>query len=334
MVVLLLLSAVGTGVVYKAARRRPPVVYNNLSSDQLDRFNRMGQGETDNGGHFTDEQFYYDEWDNDNDLGAKDSLNWKNVHDDNFIVYYKPDANGMWKQNAERVLKIANKSIPDLEKTFGKYYYPKDVNNRKLPIYLPSVPSAFSKVASELSSSAGRLSGVLGVTIYMVSPNGFLPKGIVVKSSVFDPSADIRNSIYCVLPHEMGHYVYAASYNYNSDNMPLNWVMEGVAEYVAQRNVQVRGADSISFIERNCELTSDFPESKGFFVNNQYWAGESFFNFVGAKYGRSQVAKFVSATCNSSVPQALRTVFPGKDIRQEWIDFLKAKGGQVETSEE
>lgn len=334
MVLWLLVSAVGVGTVYQIARNRPPVVYGNLTPDQVDKFNRLLKDNGENGGQFINELFNLEDWDNASDLGAQESLDWVKLEDANFIVYYKEDLKGVWKQNAELTLRLANKAIPDLKSTFGRYIYPKDINGRKLPIYLPPTPSAYGNTIRSLTNGACGDGNSIGKTVYLISPSGFLAKGIVLKNSTFSTQELYQNSIICVLPHELSHYVYEASYDYNRGEAPLNWVSEGIADYVAQRSAQVQGTDSIAFIENLCRLGADFPEKSGNFNDNQYWAGESFFNFVKDRYGRSAVAKFIEKTYHTSVEDALSSVFEGQDMHNEWVEALKGGNTPVLNSEE
>lgn len=332
LMVVLVLSGVLVGSVYQIARNRPPLVYENLTPDAVATLNRLLQESQENGGQFTNELLNISDWDNESDLGAQDSLGWKKVEDGNFIVYYKEDAKNDWKRNAELVLRLANKSIPSLKNVFGKYTYPSDINGRKLPIYLPPTNTTYGETIA-LLGCPGSGSGTLGITIYYVSQSGYLPKGIVLKKSVFDSQELVENSVFCVLPHELSHYVYSSLVEYSQATTLRNWVQEGVADFVASRNSQIQGSDSIAFIDQKCDLHRDFPETDGLYVNSEYWAGESFFNFVKEKFGKEKVSEFIQKTYTTSVDSALNIAFQGKDMHAEWVSSLRKSVASTAPSE-
>jgi|GEM_PF-1919744 len=323
MVVAMIVGAVGISAVYQTARNRPPIAYGNLSPESIAKFNKKMAEAGDQGSLFVLEQLVLSQWDNENDYGAQDTAGWTHIEDDRFIVYYKDDLNNVWKQNAQLTLRLANEAIPQMKAVFGKYTYPEDINGRKLPIYLPPTRSQYGETISILYGGPTDSEGSLGMTIYKVSQSGYLPMGIVLLKDLFDKNADFCNSLVVVLPHELSHYVYASLFQFSDDCVPMNWVKEGIADYVAGRNPQVQGQDSVDFIERYCDLKKDFPVEKGNFSNNQYWAGESFFNFIKEKYGKEKVNEFIQSTYTISIDSALLVTFPNKDMHREWVDGLK-----------
>ena len=322
-IILMLASAVGMGVVYQTARNRPPIIYDRLTPEIIDSLNSQKARLSHLGAIFTDNPFSLNDWDNINDLGSNNSDNWEKVEDANFVVYYKADVENTWKSNAELTLKLANKTIPALKKTFGRYYYPADVKDRKLPIYLPPTPSQFSQTVRALGYSNTN-SDCIGITLYMVSPSGIICSGIVIKSTSYQPETETENSVFSVLPHEMSHYVYANAYDYNQQSTPLNWISEGVADYVAGRRTKIAGSDSILFINNKCHLEKDFPSREPRFADAEYWAGESFFKFVKEKYGQQQVENFIKRTYDNDIKTALTVTFGGRDIHDEWVKSLQA----------
>lgn len=334
MVVVLILAAVGTSAVYKIARNRPPIAYGNLTPEAIDRLNKLrSEGGIENGLQFITEQLDLVNWDNELDYGAQDSTGWASISDDNFIVYYKEDLNGVWKQNAQLTLKLANDAIPKMKKVYGKYTYPEDLHGRKLPFYLPTTPSSYLETNYKLYGGQFDADGSLGMTVSQVSMSGYLPKGIVLHKSIFDASTELENSAFVVVPHELSHYVYGSLYQYSADYSPVNWVEEGSADYTAERSggVQVKGIDTISFINEKLDLRKDFPQQVGRFDINQYWAGESFFNFVKDKYGKEMVTKFITNTYSMSIDSALIVTFPNKNMHNEWVNEL-SKNANTESS--
>ncbi len=323
MVVILLLSSVGVGAVYKAARNRPPVVYDKLSPDVIARLNKLKL--LHGGSLFTDAPIDPEKWDNKYDLGQNANDPWDKLEDSNFIIYYRNDVSGKWKNNAELTLKLANKSISDLARIFGKYIYPKDVNYRKLAIYLPPTSNGFEKTLEQMGHKPEGMSGVIGITLTLISPSGVYTDGIVIRSTTYDPSISYNNSYKVTVPHEMGHYVYMSLYDFNQEAHPLNWVVEGIAEHVASRSDQVKDAARIEFIDRNCSLVTDFPEE----TNSMYWAGESFFRFMSDSYGRQSVTDFIKNTYKMHASDALEQTFTGHDMKEEWVKALK-KGAQAD----
>ncbi|MBO4332137.1 MAG: hypothetical protein J5875_03130 [Paludibacteraceae bacterium] len=331
MVIALVLAAVGTSAVYQIARNRPPIAYGNLSPEAIARFKKQMSKSGEKGALFTIDQLNLAQWDNENDLGAQDTAGWSKIEDNNFIIYYKDDMQGVWKQKAKITLKLVNEAIPQMKEIFGSYTYPKDINDRKLPIYLPPTRSQYGQTINLLRNEPVDAESSLGITIYKVSQSGFLPLGIVIRNDVFDAD-NFQNSLVVVATHELTHYVYGSLFQFSDKLIPKNWVTEGIADYTAGRSPQVQGSDSINFINNYCDLLNDFPIEHGNFLDNQYWAGESFFDFVEEKYGKETVSKFIQTTYTTPIDSVILAVFPNSNnIHKEWVEAI-SKNAEPQSS--
>ena len=127
-------------------------------------------------------------------------------------------------------MKYANAAIAELANFFGKYYYPKDVNNRKLSIYLASSKENFTELCNIISGSS--VDWAAGITVNTISSDGdYLCKGIILNSMVQDGGlTDLKKVVF----HEMAHYNHFHSFDLLAKSEYLNWEVEGLASYFAQ----------------------------------------------------------------------------------------------------
>lgn len=312
------LTAFFVGHVYKTGQDRPPLKYAVIPQGTLDFLRNHIPGDNEGTGIRIDIDGEGRSWSNDNDFGKKAEENWSCEEDENFIVYYHRDKKAEWQGNAQAILKCANKNIHTLAELMGKYFYPADVNGRKLPIYLPTSDGEYQAVISKLFEGPCSTSSI-GMTITSVTLAGCETIGIVISPKTFKKSASANNNYACVLLHEMNHYVYLTSLDYSKEIGYFNWEIEGVADYCCSRSKdeQALSADKIHFIERNCSLDRDFPVE----TNSQYWAGENFFYYMEETYGRDKVKEFI----HSSYSLKTAAVFDSLslDEREEHSKWVK-----------
>lgn len=325
--IVFLLSSAIMGQMYKVGKNRPPVIYSEIPQSTIDWLrninDKLGQL-TDQGIVFVSNGPY--NWDNDEDPGVVEQQ-WSKIEDSNFIVYYKKDSHHVWEKRARDARLWADEAIIPLSNLMGKYYYPKDVNGRKLAIYLCDSQDTYNSLASTLLGqkfSGG--AGNTGVTIQQVGPNGCLTRGILINSSVYSglfPPEEAKRTLW----HEMNHYVFFSSIDYGKQIHHFQWVSEGLANYFGnQSDPQITDPTKISFIDRYCFLDREFPTQSDN-PNDappQYWAGESFFKFLEQySQGKIGVAKFIGTLYENSTTQAIKNQFHGRDGHRLWVNSLR-----------
>lgn len=163
---------------------------------------------------------------NDGDLGKDPDTGMKTLEDDLFIFYFPESLS----KEAALCQKLAHEAIPHLEDIIGKYYYPDDMNGRKAPIYLTPNQEDFERLMEKLGARRSSFERTAGITIQEISPSGYFLKGIALNGKfAFSSKAYTKN----VLWHEMTHYCFFASVDYNQQvNLPM-WCYEGIAEYTS-----------------------------------------------------------------------------------------------------
>jgi hypothetical protein len=199
----------------------PPVSALEIPQSTIDFLKKMGDL-----GHVKFD--YVDIFDGDDFNNNKDySRDFKKLEDENFIVYYRD--NSKEQSRARKTLQYANESIAPLADFFGKYYYAKDVKNRKLPIYLAVSKSDFANISNQVGGSS--VEWAAGLTFTSYSSNGDkLCKGIILNAAVRDDgNTDLRTVVF----HEMAHYNHFQCMNLLEKTEYMNWEVEGLASYFA-----------------------------------------------------------------------------------------------------
>jgi len=219
---LVIFSLLGSILTFVLNRDAPPVAALEIPQSTKDFFKKLSDL-----GHikfdFVD-SLDVDYFDNDKDYAD----NFKKVEDDNFIIYYRDKPTE--KLRAEKTLEYANQAVPELDRFFGKYHYARDVNNRKLPIYLAVSESDFSKVAEKVGGKA--VPWAAGLTFTTFSSDGTkVCDGIVLSSTVQDDGpTDLKTVVY----HELAHYNHFHCMNILEKTEYMNWEVEGLASYFAK----------------------------------------------------------------------------------------------------
>lgn len=220
--VFIIFSLFGTFITFIFNRDAPPVSALEIPQSTKDFFKRISDL-----GHikfdFVDSLDLGD-FDNNGDY----SEDFKKLEDDNFIVYYHDNNNEL--SRAQKTLEYANMAIPELASFFGKYYYAKDVNNRKLSIYLTVSQNDFNETAINIGGSS--VDWAAGLTFNSYSSNGDkMCRGIILNSMVQDgESTDLKKVVF----HEMAHYNHFQCIDLIQKNDFMDWEVEGLAGYFAQ----------------------------------------------------------------------------------------------------
>jgi hypothetical protein len=230
------------------------------------------------------------DFDNDNDYDH----NFKKLEDENFIVYYR--SNNEEKVRAEKTLKYANQAVPELSDFFGKYYYAKDVKNRKLAIYLAVSEDDFAEISQEVGGST--VDWAAGLTFNSFSSDGeTICNGIVLNSMVQDgEGTDLKKVVF----HEMAHYNHFQCMDLIHKDVYMNWEVEGLASYFAKDWNKVI-PDNININEYN--LLKD-PAN----YIDSYWMGYHVFNVFEEKYDKEGFHNMLNESYSKSLKIAIPNV--------------------------
>ncbi len=312
------------GWVYKIGVNRPPLKYALIPESTIEYLRNLNNINPGQGFNLSDEGPM--DWDNDEDFGqtASGDMKWRFEEDENFIVYYHKDKDALWQGYAQQVLKYADAAIPSMIDLMGRYYYPKDMNGRKLAIYLAESENVYNNTINQLMNTnpASRHTGSIGITIFSIGRTGCMTDGIVIHPDCFKDDPHGENGYYKVLLHEMNHYVFFSSLDYSKPIKHYLWVSEGIAEYYCQRNdgKQISSPEAIAFIEQKCALNSEFPLTD----NSAYWAGESFYLHLGNQ-NEKRVKDFINLAYTTSTDSVfILSKMDQSTTHKKWVEDLRA----------
>lgn len=292
-----LLSAFALVKVYDKGKDQKPLRYADIPQETIDWINSLGNDLNDIFSVFNPTP-RPTPWDNGGDIGKDSETGLLKLEDEYFIIYYPNNL----ANEARRTLQFAHEAIPRMEEIIGKYYYPSDMNGRKVPIYLTNGQNDFNNIVERLGCT-GDYTYTVGITISEISPSGYYLKGIALKgSSVFRDDTYHRD----VQWHEMAHYCFGASIDYNQRvNLPM-WCTEGIAEYtgIAGRRPTFN-ANEISQIRTECNLNDrKFP-----YVFEVYQGSHSIFCHMEDRYEKSGVKSFLKTVYRKGIPASLKENF-------------------------
>lgn len=326
-IIAFLVTAVLVGLVYHTGRQRKPLVFAVIPDITIDWTKELNKFNSVNISIVPTGPF---NWEQDKNLGQQSGNGWECIDTDpNFVIYYKNDPMHLNVQNARRAQEIANLSIAEEELLMGTYPYPASFNNRKLPIYLTSTLEEYSQTIDKLVGEPCNSAGSVGMFISHVGPLGFLADGIVLHPKCFNYEGHPDNWAETVLRHEINHYVFFSQLDYGRVVEHPLWVSEGLAEYASVGwRQQVASADSIEYIDRNCELLKQFPTE----MSAQYWAGRSFYKFLEEEKGELAVRLFIQNLYDNPLDITLNAAFDDSlDVKQLWIANLNKHLAQIDT---
>ena len=238
----------------------------------------------------------------------------------NFIVYFVADDLDIWKECALQTILEAEASIPGVRQVMGRYYYPKDMNGRKLPIYLPCNGRAYKNLCSTLSIGQEAKMSELSTNIYEINESGCATKAVIINPKCFADKTLPHNNYKIAVRHGMALYVYFSSLDYTNLQRQHLWVTEGLADFVARRGPgKITAPNKVQFIVDNCNISREFPREK----NAYCWAGESFYKFVASTCGSEAVKTLIQKLYEMPMEMALLYVFPNVQAAQRaWIAYL------------
>lgn len=307
------LSAFALVMIYDKGKDQKALRYADIPQETIDWINSFGHGLDDILSSF-DPLPRPTPWNNDGDLGKDPDTGMKTLEDDLFIFYFPESLS----KEAALCQKLAHEAIPHLEDIIGKYYYPDDMNGRKAPIYLTPNQEDFERLMEKLGARRSSFERTAGITIQEISPSGYFLKGIALNGKfAFSSKAYTKN----VLWHEMTHYCFFASVDYNQQvNLPM-WCYEGIAEYTSLPGEKPHFSDKeINMMRNDCNFTdSYFP-----YVFENYQGGQSIFCYMDRCYSVSGVKNFLKSTYTSGIPSAMQSNFSKsiQEFERDWKSNL------------
>ena len=304
-----ILSAFALVMIYDKGKDQKPLRYADVPQGTIDWINSFGNGFDDILSSFNP-QTRLAPWNNDGDLGQDPETGFKTLEDEYFIFYFPETL----VRKARLCQQLAHQAIPHIEDIIGKYYYPNDMNGRKVPIYLTPDQSAFNKLMVKMFSGKRNYSTTAGITISEVSPSGYFLKGIALNGKfAFSNDAYTKS----VLWHEMTHYCFFASVDYNQQvDLPM-WCYEGLAEYTSLPGKKPSFSQKeIDMMMHDCNLTDrHFP-----YTFENYQGGQSIFCYMDETYSKAGVKNFLKSTYTEGISSAMQNNF-SKSVRQFETDW-------------
>lgn len=224
-------------------------------------------------------------WGNSDDLG-RDPESGLRTLEDRYFVFYFPDE---LTPAAHMCQLLALEAIPHLEKVMGKYFFPEEMNGRKVSVYLSKGQEDFKSMVTKICGGKddSDYTNVAGITLMELSPAGMYLKGIVLNGAWCYADKRFTQS---VLWHELSHYCFFASLDYSKRiDLPM-WTYEGVAEYAAQPGFRPSFTEQeIQEIRKECSLSApEFPQ-----VFENYRGGHSIYCFMEDVYQLEGVKGFL-----------------------------------------
>jgi hypothetical protein len=262
-----------------------------------------------------------DRWKDETNEGENAGNGFFKIEDANFIVYYHNEGEGNRKANL--VHGAAMRAVQPLAALFGKYFYPADVNGRKLALYVCGNRSEYNSLSGTNNSYS------IAVTVVLMSPSGALCRGIFFAPETFstvnwqpgEPASSLR--VQKTIWHEMAHYVYFSSLDLSRPLNPPQWVTEGIAEYASGNADRLRDVNVSHLIPLH-----DFESQRfrSMWVADAYWIGYTAFVYFEKRYSVDRVRYFLQLDYRSptgpSIEQSTGVSFERFD--QEWQESVRS----------
>lgn len=257
-----------------------------------------------------------EDWDNDRNFGEDERTGLKKLEDEYFIVYF--DDKVTEYQRAVSILEYAHQAIPGLVDLMGTYFYPSNVNGRKLPIYLASDSEKYIWIFQQLLSTDRKPAGnSVGLYISSYSIKGNVTIGILLHPRIWEIK---KHPDYArrVLWHEMNHYVFFTSLQYDKVVKPFTWVYEGLAEYFSMPTIT-------KLNKAEADLCQTLSLSKEFHNKNaNYWAGQTVYHYFETYYTPDKLKAFIRYSYEMPTNRALHEAFkyPAETLERDWRKYV------------
>ena len=293
------LSALALVQVYDKGKDQKALRYADVPQETIDWINSFGDGLDDLLSGFNPFP-RPTPWDNDGDFGQDPKSGLETLEDDYFIFYFPEKL----RKKATFCQQLAHEAIPHLAEVIGKYYYPADMNGRKVPIYLMPNQQEFDKLmVQNFNGKKGNYETTAGITISEISPTGYYLKGIALNGRhAFNSKSYTKN----VLWHELTHYCFFASIDYNQVvNLPM-WCYEGIAEYTSLPGKRPAfGKRDIEAMREDCDLSAPYFK----YVFENYQGGQSIFCHMEDRYRKEGVTAFLKTLFKKGIPASMQENF-------------------------
>ena len=308
------LMALALVKIYDKGKDQKPLRYADIPQETIDWINNLGR-------EFGDLMSSFNPnprpapWNNEGDFGQDPESGLQTLEDDLFIFYFPEKL----KKKSLLCQQLAHEAIPRLEEIIGKYYYPEDMNGRKVPVYLMQDQQSFEKLMGKMVGGRGNYENVSGITIQEISPSGYYLKGIALNGHfAFKSDAYTKN----VLWHEMTHYCYFASVDYSQSGALPMWNYEGIAEYTSLPGERPKFTkESIEMMRKDCDLSAPyFP-----YVFEVYQGGHSIFCHIEDRYKVEGVKSFLRSMYSEGVTKSMERNFSVSlsQFENDWKNSLE-----------
>lgn len=255
-----------------------------------------------------------DDWDNDKNYGEDKETGLLKLEDDYFIFYFTR-ASDREEKRVKKVQKWAHEAISPLAALMGKYYYPKDVKGRKLPIYLADTQKAYTRIISILLNRPNlkEQEGSWGMYICTYSKFGCLTKGIVLHPDTWRTDKHAKSTLW----HEMNHYVFYSSLDFGKVVDPYLWVSEGLAEYFSKEYPKLTKSDVKRLDDEHLNKTFKY-------VYDNYVGGQTVYQTLYDKYGEPKLKEFIGQIYSNQMEEVYPKVIQVSRSRfeEEWKTYL------------
>ena len=313
-----ILSALALIKVYDKGKDQKPLRYADIPPETIDWINSLGNGLNDILSSFNPEPRPAP-WNNDGDLGKDPESGLTTLEDDYFIFYF-PES---MTREAKTCQKYAHQAILRMEDIVGKYYYPDDMNGRKVPIYLTTDQQSFVELMGKIfHGGRDNYDNVGAITIQEISPSGYFLKAIVMNgNSAFRDNSVTKHYLW----HEMTHYCHFASIDYNyAISLPM-WYYEGLAEYASQPGQRPYfAAGDIETMRNDC----NFQDAYFPYVFENYQGGHSIYSFMEKEYKESGLKAFLKTSYTQGIQASIQKHFSKTitEFESDWkanLDMFK-----------
>jgi hypothetical protein len=294
-----ILLMIGGVFVSRRARQSIPLRYAQIPEETKRFFRDLERLGGDVKIKFTDDPIT-DRWKDETNEGEDAGNGFFKIEDANFIVYYHNQGDGNRKANL--VLGASIRAIQPLTALFGKYFYPTDVNGRKLALYVCDSRSEYTKLSGTNNPYS------IAVTVLLMSPAGALCRGIFVAPETFtsvkwqpgESASSLR--VQKTIWHEMAHYVYFSSLDLSLPLAPPQWVTEGIAEYASDNTDRLKEVNLNNLIP-----LGDFesPKFRGKRTVEAYWIGYTAFVHFEKRYSVDRLRYFLQLDYKSPTGPAI-----------------------------
>ena len=333
--------------LYDTGVNRPSMMYKHIpkeTSDWINQMSGMGYGDRgttgDSGNGYSETERRENgsgldisasptgpfNWQNKDDYLSKPSSGmrkWGKQENRNVVVYYYKDKDAVWQGRAKSVIDCAEDAMPQLKDLFGKYYYPEDMNGRKLAVYLADSVKHYETMVRKLSgerASLGDMDESNGLLVMEVGPLGCQVRGIVLHPSCFAKGSTIYKQ---VLRCEMARMCFFASLDYSRQIHHFRWYSEGLAEYFSQYcpMSEAMDGDMVQFVEDKCFLDREFKEMGAMGLE----AADSFFRFYADKKGSEALRDLVRLSYGISGDSLFTKVgMDTEELKSEWVESIRS----------